>query len=537
MSNLGNTAGNIFLFHPIVNKNSPGVCGYELPQRVQVSFFASLVKTVHDNAQLVLVTKIGDQLQGTDHIIALSIWYDLIPLRASQPKREQPIHMAFHTYHTTNNSRCHVFPFPCGLQWLTTGNLRPGTSCSAHIHTCTWSCFSFHFSNRVPQEVRALTHAAFNWSHSKHHDHPTPGSRHWPTLLIVHDLHMFVSRHESSVWHFRDPLAYFYCTIAPVAQLRFHLSFESLAHSPSRVLHLFFVLGLCSAHWHRLFTGDIIGNEEASWCAQASAHIAPPLPREPIPRILLCLSPTALSVCDSHTYAQRSRRGTMKPTCVCVQVSGYSGVSPILNRAGADLPEGVTYTPREGSIQPPKHRYHPENWRHVSMFWPSVPCICHLCRGEPGPVKILAITSSASSWWTSTVRSPSSRPVCWGPTLTCSSPTALSPTGVRGPLPVFSVVTPGPWGVQTMKLGELWGLRGLDDCGAVRPMGQCCTPSVGARRAVVPTEQWCPWHWNGLRGNDAELAEPRSTRGTQARWVWTCGRDCWMSAGIFSVTP
>ena len=37
-------------------------------------------------------------------------------------------------------------------------------------------------------------------------------------------------------------------------------------------------------------------------------------------------------------------------------MSSCDGVSPIVFRAGADLPEGVTYTPREDSSQPPQHR-------------------------------------------------------------------------------------------------------------------------------------------------------------------------------------
>ena len=37
-------------------------------------------------------------------------------------------------------------------------------------------------------------------------------------------------------------------------------------------------------------------------------------------------------------------------------MSSCDGVSPIFNRAGADLPEGVTCTPRQGSSQPTLHK-------------------------------------------------------------------------------------------------------------------------------------------------------------------------------------
>ena len=53
-------------------------------------------------------------------------------------------------------------------------------------------------------------------------------------------------------------------------------------------------------------------------------------------------------------------------------MSSCDGVRPIVVRAGADLPEGVTYTPREGSWQPTLHR---ANWQSVSMFCCFGPCI------------------------------------------------------------------------------------------------------------------------------------------------------------------
>ena len=40
----------------------------------------------------------------------------------------------------------------------------------------------------------------------------------------------------------------------------------------------------------------------------------------------------------------------------CHSMSSCDGVSPIVVRAGAVHPEGVTYTPRKGSSQPPEHR-------------------------------------------------------------------------------------------------------------------------------------------------------------------------------------
>ena len=37
-------------------------------------------------------------------------------------------------------------------------------------------------------------------------------------------------------------------------------------------------------------------------------------------------------------------------------------------RAGSVLPEGVTFSPHEGSSQPPDTAHQPENWQRVSMF-------------------------------------------------------------------------------------------------------------------------------------------------------------------------
>ena len=50
----------------------------------------------------------------------------------------------------------------------------------------------------------------------------------------------------------------------------------------------------------------------------------------------------------------------------CHSMSSCDGVKTDRFWAGADHPEGVTYTQHEGSSQPPGH--HPENWHHVSMF-------------------------------------------------------------------------------------------------------------------------------------------------------------------------
>ena len=49
-------------------------------------------------------------------------------------------------------------------------------------------------------------------------------------------------------------------------------------------------------------------------------------------------------------------------------MASCDGVRPIAVRAGADHPEGVTYTPHEGSSQPPDTGHQPENWHRVSMF-------------------------------------------------------------------------------------------------------------------------------------------------------------------------
>ena len=49
-------------------------------------------------------------------------------------------------------------------------------------------------------------------------------------------------------------------------------------------------------------------------------------------------------------------------------MSSCDGVSPIVVRASAVHPEGVTYTPHEGSSQPLGTGHQPENWQRVSMF-------------------------------------------------------------------------------------------------------------------------------------------------------------------------
>ena len=45
----------------------------------------------------------------------------------------------------------------------------------------------------------------------------------------------------------------------------------------------------------------------------------------------------------------------------CHSMSSCDGVRPIVVRAGAVHPEGVTYTPHKGSSQPPGTRHQPEN--------------------------------------------------------------------------------------------------------------------------------------------------------------------------------
>ena len=54
----------------------------------------------------------------------------------------------------------------------------------------------------------------------------------------------------------------------------------------------------------------------------------------------------------------------------CHSMSSCDGVRPITVRASADLPEGVTYTPHEGSSQATDTRHQPENWQHT-----LAPCI------------------------------------------------------------------------------------------------------------------------------------------------------------------
>ena len=54
--------------------------------------------------------------------------------------------------------------------------------------------------------------------------------------------------------------------------------------------------------------------------------------------------------------------------------SSCDGVRPIVVRAGAVLPEGVTSSPREGSSQPPDTGHQPENWQRVWMFCYVAPC-------------------------------------------------------------------------------------------------------------------------------------------------------------------
>ena len=49
-------------------------------------------------------------------------------------------------------------------------------------------------------------------------------------------------------------------------------------------------------------------------------------------------------------------------------MSSCDGVRPIVVRAGAVHPEGVTHTPHECSSQPPGTGHQPENWQRVSMF-------------------------------------------------------------------------------------------------------------------------------------------------------------------------
>ena len=53
-------------------------------------------------------------------------------------------------------------------------------------------------------------------------------------------------------------------------------------------------------------------------------------------------------------------------------MSSCDGVRPIVIRAGSVHPEGVTYTPHEGSSQPPDTGHQPENWQRVSMFFGSL---------------------------------------------------------------------------------------------------------------------------------------------------------------------
>ena len=53
-------------------------------------------------------------------------------------------------------------------------------------------------------------------------------------------------------------------------------------------------------------------------------------------------------------------------------MSSCDGVRPIVIRAGSVHPEGVTYTPHEGSSQPPDTGEQPENWQRVSMFFGSL---------------------------------------------------------------------------------------------------------------------------------------------------------------------
>ena len=45
-----------------------------------------------------------------------------------------------------------------------------------------------------------------------------------------------------------------------------------------------------------------------------------------------------------------------------------TALRPIVVRAGSVLPEGVTFTPHEGSSQPPDTGHQPLNWQRVSMF-------------------------------------------------------------------------------------------------------------------------------------------------------------------------
>ena len=53
-------------------------------------------------------------------------------------------------------------------------------------------------------------------------------------------------------------------------------------------------------------------------------------------------------------------------------MSNCDGVRTIVIRAGSVHPEGVTYTPHEGSSQPPDTGDQPENWQRVSMFFGSL---------------------------------------------------------------------------------------------------------------------------------------------------------------------
>ena len=49
----------------------------------------------------------------------------------------------------------------------------------------------------------------------------------------------------------------------------------------------------------------------------------------------------------------------------CHSTSSCDGVSPMIVRADAVLPEGVTFAPHEGSSQPPDTGHQPENWQRV----------------------------------------------------------------------------------------------------------------------------------------------------------------------------
>ena len=58
--------------------------------------------------------------------------------------------------------------------------------------------------------------------------------------------------------------------------------------------------------------------------------------------------------------------------CGSHPMSSCDGVRPIVIRVGSVHPEGVTYTPHEGSSQPPDTGHQPENWQRVSMFFGSL---------------------------------------------------------------------------------------------------------------------------------------------------------------------